>query len=790
MRRFLLAFSGALLAWSSPLSAEPNDTWKQPLAEKAIILEQGNVERHNILGLYPSQVEVPLDGRPVDNTSLGIGNIAHSICWTSNYLAGATYRYAHLKRSGAPAEEVQKALERANELFEAVYRCQLVTGVPGLQARGYALGHGESYEERWDEGTRDEWHQGTGEYKDLRWRGEPSHHNYSDAIHGLGQFYDLAAEGEKKDRCRAAIDALVSYWVDNNLEIYNYERKGSPTPILGMTDGRTLNTRIMMAIAGAKVAHHATGNEKFKKVYDQLCAQYDIRGLKEFKPGKSFDDAEHVFCHLENLFRMEKDPELLAGFRVVLNGLWDNHKNDGQSLFTYIYLSLTPDAADRDKALRDALFSLQTYPTDTTLRPAMNSINKDLKPPYPTFMAAWDNEYLWKGSLTRADGWLSRRVLGVAVSPEDPVVLYAFDEKGDLYQSRDGGATFAGWRSIDHDLVSPVRALDAGNKLRILVAACDDGFYKSATAGHAWQRMPVPDDGGKPTDIFFHPESLNVIFATTTRAVYRSRDFGQRFFGESWECLTEDLPPAKQASYTAAASAAHPGRIYALLDGVLFTRKLDEATWQRGGEVGLRGLGDYGNLQPWLRIDPSNPDHALVATEIEYPGLGVNTLLQETRDGGVTWTNDMKYVYEVYSKGGIKAVTALMIPGAIVAPSIDPRNPQVVYTGGLRGILRSTDGGATWEEKKSGLDIPVGRVLMAPRHTDWIFADTPGGLFLSKDRGETWSDAHLCPMFQDNTRRELGGAAYIDAYWRGRYYGLIDDAASLAPITGEILKRQ
>ena len=142
--------------------ADPEPSWKLPLTEKERTIEANIVARHNILGLYPSQVEVPLDGSDVDNTTLGIGNIAHSVAWTSNYLAGASYRYAFLKKSRAPKKEVEAARERADEIFEAVYRCQLVTGVRGLLARGYAIGHGESYEERWDDSTRDEWHQGAG----------------------------------------------------------------------------------------------------------------------------------------------------------------------------------------------------------------------------------------------------------------------------------------------------------------------------------------------------------------------------------------------------------------------------------------------------------------------------------------------------------------------------------------------------------------------------------------------------------------------------------------------------
>ena len=160
MNRHTLMLTGACLL-SVFLYAD--DSWKLPLEEKEVVLEQNNVERHNILGLYPSQVDVPLDGSPVDISTLGNCNIAHAVCWTANYLAGASYRYAFLKRSGAPEEMVAKARARADELFEAIYRCQLVTGVRGLQARGYALGHGESYEERGIEALNDSWQQGAGE---------------------------------------------------------------------------------------------------------------------------------------------------------------------------------------------------------------------------------------------------------------------------------------------------------------------------------------------------------------------------------------------------------------------------------------------------------------------------------------------------------------------------------------------------------------------------------------------------------------------------------------------------
>ncbi|UCH36245.1 MAG: hypothetical protein JSV65_07800 [Armatimonadota bacterium] len=772
MHALLLLLALALTAGAAGADA----SWRLPLSVKEKALEQNIRERHNILGLYPSQVEVPLDGRPVDNSTLGIGNIAHSVCWTANYLAGCSFRYAFLKQSGAPQEEVDAALRRADEVFEAVYRCQLVTGVRGLQARGYAIGHGESYEERWDAQTRDEWHQGAGEFGDLRWRGDPSHHNYSDASHGLIQYYTLAAQGKQKDRAREAIDALVSYWVDNDLNIHKLDRTRPPVPILGMTDGKTLNTRVMMAIAGAKYGHYATGKAKFRKVYDDLIAQYGVRGLQSFRGGRDWDDAEHVLCHLEALFRIEEDPELLAAYRVVLDAIWKQHVTDGQSLFTYIYFGSAPDAPDREKPLQDALYSLQTWPTDMTLMPRMNSIRDDLTPPYPVYAAAWDNEYIWKGNLLGADGWLSRTVTDVAVPAEDPVVLYAIDEAGHLYQSRDGGSTAAGWRPIDPGLPSPARAIAAGARVREVYAACDDGFYLSTTGGYGWRRLPVPNDGGRPVDIDVDPANPRIIYVATTKGVHRSVDFGEEFLGNKWETLTDGLPAASVASF--AVALGDPGRVYAVLDGVTFTRRLDEEAWRRGGAI---GLGQYTETYPWLAVDPSNPDRAFAGAKIAYRDMGTRSLLQETTDGGLTWSNDMASIYRRLATVGFAGLLASLVPGEVSHLVIDPRNPKTIYATGERGVSMSTDGGATWTESSAGLDIPVARSVFAPRNSQWLFAGTPAGLFLSKDGGENWDNAHLVLQFEKNTRREIGGAAFIDAYWRGRYYGFIDEEAAGRP---------
>lgn len=117
--------------------------------------------------------------------------ISHdNISWTANCLAGPSYRYAYLKKTGTEPRQIEIVQKRAGEV----------------------------------------------DVNPFRWIGEPGHHNYCDVIHSLGQYYTSAAEGKEKDRAGVAIDTLVSYWVDNDLKIAKYDRSLPAAPILGFTN--------------------------------------------------------------------------------------------------------------------------------------------------------------------------------------------------------------------------------------------------------------------------------------------------------------------------------------------------------------------------------------------------------------------------------------------------------------------------------------------------------------------------------------------------------------------------
>jgi len=116
-----------------------------------------------------------------------------------------------------------------------------------------------------------------------------------------------------------------------------------------------------------------------------------------------------------------------------------------------------------------------------------------------------------------------------------------------------------------------------------------------------------------------------------------------------------------------------------------------------------------------------------------------------------------------------------MFPHPVDVISYDSREPNTLYAATEKSFYVSRDNGRTWKEAVAGLDIPKVKTIFTPAAGEWVYAATPAGLYRLKRGSDRWEFANLRLQFQRNTRRDLGGAAYLDAYWRGRYFGFISD---------------
>src|SRR5690606_9644110 len=58
----------------------------------------------------------------------------------------------------------------------------------------------------------------------------------------------------------------------------------------------------------------------------------------------------------------------------------------------------------------------------------------------------------------------------------------------------------------------------------------------------------------------------------------------------------------------------------------------------------------------------------------------------------------------------------------------------------LGGIMRTTDGGATWEDRKPGSYHDAHAVMTHPTAPDRVYEAAGGGVAMSTDRGATWRE--------------------------------------------------
>jgi photosystem II stability/assembly factor-like uncharacterized protein len=207
-------------------------------------------------------------------------------------------------------------------------------------------------------------------------------------------------------------------------------------------------------------------------------------------------------------------------------------------------------------------------------------------------------------------------------------------------------------------------------------------------------------------------------------------------------------------------------RLYAATGDAI--ARLDEAGGDWTVELSLRGSGTQ-----CLAVDPADPDTVYAGSR----GGGV----RRTRDGGATWDDCHLPASDVFSLAVGPADGALFAgtePSALyrsddgghtwrelerllelpsrptwsfpprpwtshvrwIAPS--PHDAEVLLVGiELGGLMRSTDGGETWEDHRPGAQPDVHSVAWHPRQAAFAYEAGGGGPAWSEDAGETWRGA-------------------------------------------------
>lgn len=294
----------------------------------------------------------------------------------------------------------------------------------------------------------------------------------------------------------------------------------------------------------------------------------------------------------------------------------------------------------------------------------------------------------WRGSIALQ----GKEVRCVAVDPREPRRVYAGTFEDGLWRSGDGGSRWEpagdgiGPDAVMAVAVSPIeRGADGG----VVWAGTEPSeLYRSEDGGGSWvhrdalQRIPSRDDWSFPPRPWTHhvssiepdPHVAERLFVgIELGGVMRSLDSGLGF---------EDRKPGSEHDcHTLCTHAAAAGRVYEAAGGGYADSHDGGETWTER-EEGLEHTYCWG-----IAVDPGDPD-TVVVSAADGPSRAYRRESAES------------YVYRRTGDGPWRRVTdGLPEPPRtrVLAFATQPDHPGRIWAGNGHELLRSADGGATWE---------------------------------------------------------------------------------------------
>ena len=346
----------------------------------------------------------------------------------------------------------------------------------------------------------------------------------------------------------------------------------------------------------------------------------------------------------------------------------------------------------------------------------------------------------------------SGRTLAIAVDPRSSDVVYAGTAEGGVWKTSDGGTTWTPLTDDQASLAIGSIAIDPSNPDTVYVGTGEgegaiDAYYegagilKSIDAGATWRNIPGPFVQQSINGVTVDPTDGRTVLAAANTGVYRSSDGGETWvLSRSGKGISVFFDPA-QPGVAWAAIGNENGN---LLNGVY--RSTDNGlSWTLTPGTGTNKI-PTGTAAGRIQIvnAPATPNslYAVIANK-GSAGYTLNGVYR-TNDGGATWTN----LNAPDLCGGQCWYDMVIQP--------HPTDPSLIIAGGSTHLIRSLDGGITWQSQQLG--IPG-----YPHVDHHAMAFTKDGtrLYNANDGGMWSTDAlRSAPIVWNNLNATLGITQY------------------------------
>ena len=337
----------------------------------------------------------------------------------------------------------------------------------------------------------------------------------------------------------------------------------------------------------------------------------------------------------------------------------------------------------------------------------------------------------------------SGRIAAIDAWVEDPALVYVGAAGGGVWKSTNGGQT---WKAVFDDQGvqgTGAVAIDQSDPDVVWVgtgegnphadASVGRGVYKSVDGGDHWTFMGL-GTSERIHRILLHPSDPDIAYVGAMgpawsdgeqRGVFKTVDGGRNwerilFVDERTGVADMVMDPGDPDklivgmwSFRRTAwffESGGPGSgLYVTLDG--------GASWTRAGESEGLPPGDLGRIG--LAIHSTDPDVVYALVE------AAESALLRSVDGGRSWS-------AVRSGGGVSPRPSYY-SDIVIAPEDELRIYQLHSR-----LERSSDGGRTFGDISQGVHPGFQALWIDPQDPRHLYAGTDGGVYVSRDRGESW----------------------------------------------------